>query len=160
MYRTALIYGKSACVLFHIILAKARQPLHSYLGSTQEYDGLHAGTLKSLLRPAIACCMQGLFVRALGGELGQQLLTLLPFTVLYLLHIVYSAAVLINLLGCFWLFTGKVLEDPHTSWLASVGEHISSSFTLARDTGPHGSVDHLRRLSSWRMSLETPCRPT
>ena len=68
--------------------------------------------------------LQGLFVRALGGQLGQKLLTLLPFTVLYLLHIVYSAAVLINLLGCFWLFTGKVLEDPHTSWLASVGEHF------------------------------------
>ncbi len=64
---------------------------------------------------------QGLFVRALAGRLGQQLLTILPFTVLYLFHIVYSALVLINLQGCLWLFTAKVLEDPHTSWLAYVG---------------------------------------
>lgn len=76
--------------------------------------------------------MQGLFVRALAGHLGQQLLTLLPFTVLYLMHIVYSAAVLINLLGCFWLFTAKVLEDPHSSWLTSVGE-ISFLATCLQD---------------------------
>ncbi|KAK9832375.1 hypothetical protein WJX74_008047 [Apatococcus lobatus] len=66
--------------------------------------------------------LQGLFVRALAGRLGQQLLTILPFTVLYLFHIVYSALVLINLQGCLWLFTAKVLEDPHDSWLAYVGD--------------------------------------
>lgn len=69
----------------------------------------------------LGACVQGLFVRALAGRLGQQLLTILPFTVLYLFHIVYSALVLINLQGCLWLFTAKVLEDPYTSWLAHVG---------------------------------------
>ena len=77
--------------------------------------------------------MQGLFVRALAGQTGQRLLTLLPFTVLYLLHIVYSAAVLINLLGCFWLFTAKVMEDPHSSWLTSVGERLCFPMAHGRD---------------------------
>ncbi|KAK9842771.1 hypothetical protein WJX74_002162 [Apatococcus lobatus] len=92
-----------------------RNPTHAFL--------VHVLTVVRLMRVLrLPRLLQGLFVRALAGHLGQQLLTLLPFTVLYLLHIVYSAAVLINLLGCFWLFTAKVLEDPHSSWLTSVGD--------------------------------------
>ena len=60
---------------------------------------------------------------SLGGHLGQKLMGWLPVTYLFMVNVIYAMLVLINLMGCTWLFTAEQ-EGPHESWLIDVGEQI------------------------------------
>ena len=44
----------------------------------------------------------------------------LPVSYLYLVNILYAMFVLINLMGCTWLFTAE-MEGSNISWLIDVG---------------------------------------
>lgn len=61
---------------------------------------------------------------SLGGQVGRKLMGWLPVSYLYLVNIVYAMLVLINLMGCAWLFTAE-LEGSHISWLTDVGALLS-----------------------------------
>lgn len=75
---------------------------------------------------------QSMFVESLGGDLGGKLLGLLPVWAVYLLDLCYAMAVLINLMGCLWLFTAYTEGIKGVTWLYDVGERppcpIMSSF--------------------------------
>lgn len=58
--------------------------------------------------------------------MGRKLMGWLPISLLYLVNIVYAMLVLINLMGCAWLFVAE-LEGSHISWLIDVG---ASSFPV------------------------------
>jgi len=64
--------------------------------------------------------MQCVFVLSLGGQVGKKLMGWLPVSYLYLANILYAMAVLINLMGCTWLFTAET-EGSDRSWLIDVG---------------------------------------
>lgn len=49
----------------------------------------------------------------------------LPVSYLYLINILYAMFVLINLLGCVWLFTAEA-EGASISWLIEVGGFYNS----------------------------------
>ena len=65
--------------------------------------------------------MQGLFETSSDG-LGRRLAGKLPSSTVYLINLMYSAAVLVNLLGCLWYWTARRegIDSDHV-WLASVG---------------------------------------
>ena len=44
----------------------------------------------------------------------------LPVSFLYLANVLYAMAVLINLMGCTWLFMAE-MEGSERSWLIEVG---------------------------------------
>lgn len=52
--------------------------------------------------------------------MGKKLMGWLPVSYLYLANILYAMAVLINLMGCTWLFTAET-EGSDRSWLIDVG---------------------------------------
>lgn len=66
--------------------------------------------------------MQELFAASSGSGIGAKLTEKLPVSVLYLTNLVYSAAVLVNLLGCLWYWTARRegIDSEHI-WLRSVG---------------------------------------
>ena len=57
---------------------------------------------------------------SLGGQVGRKLMGVLSVSYLYLINILYAMLVLINLMGCAWLFTAE-MEGAHLSWLTDVG---------------------------------------
>ena len=57
---------------------------------------------------------------SMGGRLGRKLMGRIPVTLVYLCNILYGMAVLVNLLGCLWLFTAHC-EGIERSWLTRVG---------------------------------------
>ena len=86
--------------------------------------------------------LQEALLLSMGGQLSKRLLGVLPVTVVYLSNILcavglaelhqvhgylkhvprrYGWAVLLNLLGCVWLFTARC-EGYENSWLTSIGE--------------------------------------
>ena len=64
--------------------------------------------------------LQSVFVLSLGGQVGRKLMGWLPVSYLYLVNILYAMFVLINLMGCTWLFTAES-EGSGISWLTDVG---------------------------------------
>ena len=50
----------------------------------------------------------------------------IPVTFVYLCNIFYGMAVLVNLLGCLWLFTARC-EGYENSWLTEVGEALQTA---------------------------------
>lgn len=64
-----------------------------------------------------------MFVESQGGDLGGKLLGVLPGWAIYGADLVFAMYMLINLMGCLWLFTG-ITEDHRGNhcWLESVGE--------------------------------------
>lgn len=65
--------------------------------------------------------LQAVLLMSMGGRLGRKLLGRIPVTLVYLCNIFYGMAVLVNLLGCLWLFTARC-EGLENSWLTNVGE--------------------------------------
>lgn len=63
---------------------------------------------------------------SMGGRLGRKMLGRIPVTFVYLCNIFYGMAVLVNLLGCLWLFTARC-EGYERSWLTEVGEALLSA---------------------------------
>ena len=64
-----------------------------------------------------------MFVESQGGDLGGKLLGVLPGWAIYGADLIFAMYVLINLMGCLWLFTG--ITEYHRGgrcWLESVGE--------------------------------------
>ena len=64
--------------------------------------------------------LQAVLLMSMGGRLGRKLMGIIPVTLVYLCNIMYGMAVLVNLLGCLWLFTARC-EGLDQSWLVSVG---------------------------------------
>ena len=83
---------------------------------------------------ALRAATQGLFAASSDG-LGRKLAGMMPSSILYFINLMYSAAVLVNLLGCLWYWTAR-REGIHSDhvWLRSVGEAPS-----APSTSLHGS---------------------
>lgn len=67
--------------------------------------------------------MQAMFVESLGGDLGGRLMGVMPGWAIYAADLVFAMYVLINLMGCLWLFTGitEYKQGGHC-WLESVGK--------------------------------------
>jgi hypothetical protein len=63
-----------------------------------------------------------MFVEALGGDLNGKLLGLLPIWAVYLVDLCFAQFVLINMMGCLWLFTAYTEGITSINWLAKVGE--------------------------------------
>lgn len=76
--------------------------------------------------------MQSVFVVSLGGQVGRKLMGWLPVSSLYLVNILYAILVLINLMGCTWLFTAE-MEGSGISWLIDVG----MSMLACEDRNPY-----------------------
>lgn len=70
--------------------------------------------------------VQNVFVLSLGGQVGRKMMGWLPISYLYLINILYAMFVLINLMGCTWLFAAEV-EGSGISWLIDVGELFVAS---------------------------------
>ena len=64
-----------------------------------------------------------MFVESLGGDLGGRLMGVMPGWAIYAADLVFAMYVLINLMGCLWLFTGitEYKQGGHC-WLESVGK--------------------------------------
>ena len=60
---------------------------------------------------------------SLGGQVGKKLMGWLPVSLLYLANVLYAMAVLINLMGCTWLFMAE-MEGSEKSWLIEVGTFL------------------------------------
>ncbi len=63
-----------------------------------------------------------MFVEALGGDLNGRLLGFLPIWAVYLVDLCYAMFVLINMMGCLWLFTAYSEGVHNLNWLCDVGE--------------------------------------
>ena len=64
-----------------------------------------------------------MFVESQGGDLGGKLMGVLPGWAIYGADLVFAMYMLINLMGCLWLFTG--ITENHRGghcWLESVGK--------------------------------------
>ena len=77
---------------------------------------------------------QAALFMSMSGQLSQRLLSLLPVTALYMFNILYAWAVLLNLIGCTWLYTAR-MEGFESSWLTSVG---APSLACRACPGPEG----------------------
>lgn len=75
---------------------------------------------------SVMAAMQSVFVLSLGGQVGRKLMGWLPISYLYLVNILYAMLVLINLMGCTWLFVAET-ESPGESWLCNVGAPSNDS---------------------------------
>jgi hypothetical protein len=71
---------------------------------------------------------QSMFVESLGGDLGGKLLGLLPVWAVHLVDLLYAKFVLINLMGCMWLFTAYSEGLSTRTWLDDVG--VTSTLPL------------------------------
>ena len=63
-----------------------------------------------------------MFVESQGGDLGGKLMGVLPGWAIYGADLIFAMYMLINLMGCLWLFTG--ITEYHRGghcWLESVG---------------------------------------
>ncbi len=78
-----------------------------------------------------------MFVESLGGDLGGKLMGILPSWAIYAADLVFAMYMLINLMGCLWLFTG-ITEDHRGGhcWLESVGEAAFLISALHPDSVP------------------------
>ncbi len=76
---------------------------------------------------ACQCVLQAMFVESQGGDLGGKLMGVLPGWAIYGADLIFAMYMLINLMGCLWLFTG-ITEDHRGGqcWLKSVGETATS----------------------------------
>ena len=83
--------------------------------------------------------VQAMFVEALGGDLGDRLMGVLPGWAIYAADLVFAMYVLINLMGCLWLFTGitEYKQGGHC-WLESVGKPKATSCIIMRLAGTCG----------------------
>lgn len=89
----------------------------------------------------VGCIVQGVFVISLGGQLGKKLMGWLPVSSLYMINVFYAMMVLINLMGCAWLFTAEK-EGAHDSWLTDVGgDPVSSAISYSPRLDRARSVD-------------------
>ena len=101
-----------------------------------------------------------MFVESQGGDLGGKLMGVLPGWAIYAADLIFAMYVLINLMGCLWLFTG--ITEYHRGghcWLESVGEHsisqpngVALTCLLQVFAGGSGMQDMLCVLSRGRPS--------
>lgn len=69
-----------------------------------------------------------MFVESQGGDLGGRLMGVLPGWAIYAADLVFAMFMLINLMGCLWLFTGLTENDQGGHcWLENVGELSTAS---------------------------------
>jgi hypothetical protein len=69
-----------------------------------------------------------MFVESQGGDLGGRLMGVLPGWAIYAADLVFAMFMLINLMGCLWLFTGLTENDQGGQcWLESVGKFTTAS---------------------------------
>ncbi|CAL5221214.1 g3363 [Coccomyxa viridis] len=78
--------------------------------------------LRLVRLPKAFSIVKAMFVESQGGDLGGKLMGVLPGWAIYGADLIFAMYVLINLMGCLWLFTG-ITEDHRGGdcWLKSVG---------------------------------------
>lgn len=72
--------------------------------------------------------MQNMFASS-SSQLGKRLNAWVSSTFLYFISIIYTAAALINFLGCVWYWVAR-REGLPNSWLAQVGKSLYTLHTF------------------------------